>query len=249
MPGFEAWARNRIEAPALDLSGGFAAYQARLAERQGVKVAGVFKSVLGQAKRRMEREIGPVRFVDRDESPAALDALFRWKSAQWQRTVGMQTDRFATPWVRGFVSDLSRSRVADLEGCLSTLYVGDRIVAVHLGLRSGAMMHSWFPAYDIDMATYSPGMYLLLETARAASEKGVTELDLGRGVSPYKSRVMTHSRTVLIGDASSPAWLGHGLRRVHLLRDASRAALRPWWRAAKGLRGRPGVAAASGEDV
>lgn len=236
-PGFEPWFIQQIASPLMDLTGGFDAYRDRLSGVQGVKVAGVFKMIWGQARRRIERDIGPVRFVRRDNSQQALGALLRWKSDQWVRTGGYASDRFAIPWVRSLVSDLTCHSSLDLEGWLSALYAGERILAVHLGLRSGRILHSWFPAYDVEMSTYSPGLLLLLFTAQAAAADGIEELDLGRGASPYKSRVMTGSRNVGIGYASSPALIGQSLRASRLIMDEAKSLLRPTIRFMKNVLG------------
>ena len=77
-------------------------------------------------------------------------------------------------------------------GLLSTLSVGDRLAAVHLGMRSSQVWHSWFPAYDPALASYSPGLLLLLRMAESARGLGLGAIDLGPGPAPYKRVMMSH---------------------------------------------------------
>ena len=77
-------------------------------------------------------------------------------------------------------------------GLLSTLSVGDRLIAVHLGMRSSQVWHSWFPAYDPALASYSPGLLLLLRMAESARGLGLNAIDLGPGTAPYKQVMMSH---------------------------------------------------------
>jgi len=71
-------------------------------------------------------------------------------------------------------------------GSLSTLYPGDRLLAVHLGLHSETVLNYWFPTYDADpaMSRYSPGMVLLLQEA---GEHGIAQYNFGRGPERYKA--------------------------------------------------------------
>jgi CelD/BcsL family acetyltransferase involved in cellulose biosynthesis len=74
------------------------------------------------------------------------------------------------------------------------LYAGDVVAALHLGLRSGQVWHSWFPAYNPDLDRYSPGLVLMLElAAAAASALGIREIDLGKGEARYKLALATGS--------------------------------------------------------
>jgi CelD/BcsL family acetyltransferase involved in cellulose biosynthesis len=65
------------------------------------------------------------------------------------------------------------------------------VVAVHLGLRSDHTLSCWFPAYDVDLARYSPGLWLHLKMAEAAAQAGLRYLDLGKGDEEYKQSLKT----------------------------------------------------------
>src|SRR5207248_8103260 len=75
-----------------------------------------------------------------------------------------------------------------MAGVLSCLYADDELVAAHFGMRSGAVLHSWFPAYTPSLNRYSPGLVLLRMVLEAAPAHGVEVFDLGPGTESYKSR-------------------------------------------------------------
>jgi CelD/BcsL family acetyltransferase involved in cellulose biosynthesis len=169
----------------MDVSRGYDAYvEARLAESRKV-----FRST--QAKlRKLEREVGALRFDFASRDASVLAQLVEWKSAQYRRTG--RRDRFARPWIATLVRDLLAGDI----GVLSALYAGDHLVAAHFGLRSHGTLSCWFPAYDTRFARYSPGLALHLEMARAAAAEGLQRLDLGKGDEPYKLSLRTGSADV-----------------------------------------------------
>jgi arginyl-tRNA--protein-N-Asp/Glu arginylyltransferase len=79
---------------------------------------------------------------------------------------------------------MSRER---LEGILTwpvpltlTLYEKDSLVtAATLEVRSERLSHFWFSAYDLSLIDQSLGMWLMLDGARRAKERGVPEYYLG----------------------------------------------------------------------
>jgi CelD/BcsL family acetyltransferase involved in cellulose biosynthesis len=92
-------------------------------------------------------------------------------------------------------------------GVCSTLRAGDRLVAVHVGMRSPQVLHWWFPAYDRELARYSPGMILLFRLAEAAHSAGIRTIDLGKGDEDYKQRVMTRGVVIREGAVEMPSLL------------------------------------------
>ena len=83
---------------------------------------------------------------------------------------------------------------------LSSLYAGDKLVALHLGMRSGTTFHYWFPAYNPQYSKYSPGFMLLMHLIQESAEKGIRMIDLGAGDEQYK--LWIRNDTVLIGRGS-----------------------------------------------
>ena len=76
-------------------------------------------------------------------------------------------------------------------GILSTVHIGDRLIAAHFGIRSDHVLHWWFPVYDPAYAQLSPGWILLREVIAATPGLGVSRIDLGRGDDEYKRRAKT----------------------------------------------------------
>lgn len=198
--------------PTLDLSGGYQKY----AEDRRAAGSDYIRKTEGLA-RKLAREHGELTFRLHDDG-AALDQLMAWKSAQYRES-GL-TDAFAVPWTRALMAKLARTRSDRFSGLCSTLHAGDKLVAVHVGMRSSSELHYWFPAYDPEFAKYSPGTLLLLRLAETLAEQGVTSIDLGKGDSLYKQRLMT---------GAVP--LGEGF----VERPSPVAALRAWQRRAEAL--------------
>jgi CelD/BcsL family acetyltransferase involved in cellulose biosynthesis len=197
---FERYATWRSVSPQMDLRGGYEAYA------HDRRVAG--SDIVSQTERKarnLAREHGPVVFTLNDQSPAAWDCLFRWKSAQYRRT-GM-TNPFQFPWMPALLRRLCAVDEPEFGGVLSSLRVGERIVAVHMGMRSRTVLHWWFPAYDPVYARYSVGIILLLRIAKAATGAGIAILDLGKGEALYKQRSMTGATPLLEGSAERSPWM------------------------------------------
>ncbi len=166
--------------PALDLSGGHAAWrQRRLAA--GARRLGE----LPRKARKLAREVGPLRFEADCRDPQVLRTVMAWKSAQCVRT-GAQ-DCFAPAWARALVEQVAATDRPGFGGRLSALWAGDALVAAHFGMRSAQVWHWWFPVYDAAHAAYSPGALLLDALAGAAAAQGHRLLDLGKGDEPYKA--------------------------------------------------------------
>jgi CelD/BcsL family acetyltransferase involved in cellulose biosynthesis len=207
-------------------------YEAYLAERQRTSKK-IFRSTFSKL-RKLEREVGETHFEFDDQDRQALDLLMRWKSAQYRRT-GLW-DRFAVRWIVALVRDLFESRSEGCLGTLSTLRCDGRVVALHLGLRSESSLSCWFPAYDVGLAKYSPGLGLHLKMAEAAAAAGIQYLDLGKGDEDYKQSLKTGDVIVAEGWIDRPTApalarrFGQAPRRFVLshppLRRAMRSALK-----------------------
>ena len=179
----EAWQRPPVavvqsSSPGLDLSSGFEAYHRRKLE------SGTTLGKLPRKLRKLEREVGPLRFTLDDRDPAVFDTVIRMKAEQCRRTG--QLDYFAWGWTRALVEHIRDIDQADFGGRVSSLYAGDTLVAAHMGMRSPTVWHWWFPVYSQAHYGYSPGSLLLLKVAEAAAAQGHTLLDLGKGDEAYK---------------------------------------------------------------
>ncbi|MBV8620601.1 MAG: GNAT family N-acetyltransferase [Curvibacter sp.] len=199
-------ARLRSASPVMELEGGMTAYRARLGAASKKGAAGIFQSV-GNARRRIERQIGPLRLALQCHDPAVYERLVQLKSAQFVRTVGARQDPFALPWFNQVLRSVMETDTPGFAGQLSALFAGDRLVACHLGLRSGPVCHIWFITYDHEFSAYSPGLLLLMAMAEAAPSAGLGLFDLGRGDQLYKQRFQTGTVPLGQGAVSRPAWL------------------------------------------
>ncbi|GAA4953014.1 CelD/BcsL family acetyltransferase involved in cellulose biosynthesis [Nonomuraea thailandensis] len=191
-PGFERWVVTRRPSPYLDVSGGLDGYLGR-ASKSG-------KDNMGQARRRLARaarELGEVRFEADSCDAEALARVIELKRAQYAAT-GAQ-DYFAEPERVRLLESLLKTRDPGFGGVLSTVHAGPRLLAAHFGLRSGGVLHWWFPVYDPELAKLSPGWILLRELVAAAPALGVSRIDLGRGEDEYKRRAKTGESVVCQG--------------------------------------------------
>lgn len=209
---FRPFHRRVSDSPILDLSRGFEAW---VAER---RASGSNRIPQTRRKtRKLEREHGPLRFEPEVSDPDVLDRVIAWKSEQCRRT-GV-SDFFALDWTVDLVRRIHRTRTGDFAGVLSALWVGDRLAAAHMGMRSRRTCHWWFPVYEHDLARYSPGSVLLLELARWSAEQGLDTLELGKGDDAYKQGMLSGNVPVAEGCVTRPSVVALG-RRVRRTAEA-----------------------------
>jgi CelD/BcsL family acetyltransferase involved in cellulose biosynthesis len=210
-PAFDPYIVSTRPSPYLDTTGGLDGYLGR-ASRTG-------KDNMSQARRRAakaERAIGPVRFTADTVDDGALARVIALKRAQYAATGGR--DYFDRPDRVDLMSRLLHTRGTDFAGILSTLHIGDELVAAHFGIRSDHVLHWWFPVYDPAFAQLSPGWMLLRELVAASPTLGIRRIDLGRGDDEYKRRAKTGEVQVCQGVLTRS-----GTRRI--LRRARHAAI------------------------
>jgi CelD/BcsL family acetyltransferase involved in cellulose biosynthesis len=181
---FTSFIDSHRPSPFIDTIGGLDGYLGR-ASRSG-------RDNMGQARRRAakaERELGPVRFEADIIDEKALQRLVELKRAQYASTGAR--DYFTDPRRAALLVRLLHTRDPEFAGILSTLYAGRYLLAAHFGIRSGPVLHWWFPVYDPVYAHLSPGWILLRELVAAAPSLGIVRIDLGRGDDEYKRRAKT----------------------------------------------------------
>jgi CelD/BcsL family acetyltransferase involved in cellulose biosynthesis len=183
---------NTSPSPFMDLSQGFDAY-GKSREEAGCEEWGQAK----KKTRKAANQVGPVRFEFHTDDDTVFRTLARWKGEQYVRT--QKTNLFAVPWVEAFLESLRRRCGVEFAGVLSALYFGDRLAAVHLGMRCGDVLHAWFPAFETELARYSPGTILFFELAKAAAAAGIRRIDLGKGPEKFKVGLMSGSVPVAEG--------------------------------------------------
>jgi len=166
--------------PFMDLSNGFDEYVESWKQSGSSQ-----RTQIRRKQRKLERERGPIRFEWHTHKEAVFDQLMAWKRAQRERTRTFDILQFE--WVVSALKSIWQTRSNAFSGILSAMYVGDRLVAAHLGMCTSTVFHHWFPSYDREFYRYSPGLILLLEMAQAAAGRGIHRLDLGKGPEQYKS--------------------------------------------------------------
>lgn len=178
--------------PYIDVSGGYEAY----ADERRKAGSDVLRTA-ERRKRRLAREVGPVRF----EWHVADDALFSracdWKRAQLQRLYF--SDMFNSPYIRQVIADVRKMDSEPFQFVLSALFAGDHPIAAHFGVRSYRVMSSWIPMYDEQYARHSPGLILMMELARHTPAVGIDRIDLGRGENQTKMSLMSGSIRLALG--------------------------------------------------
>jgi CelD/BcsL family acetyltransferase involved in cellulose biosynthesis len=137
--------------------------------------------------RRLERDFGPLRFELHTQDRIVYDHLIAWKSDQYYRTNA--PDIFRHTWVMDVLRAIWRTQEDGFRGALSALYAGDRLIAAHLGMVSGATWHYWFPTYDTTLGgRHSSGLVLILKMIEHAPSEGITQIDMGMGLGRHKDQ-------------------------------------------------------------
>jgi len=180
------------DSPCMDVRQGFAAYcQAR-------QKAGCGRlAKLEYSRRRIEREVGPIRLEPHTDEQRLFDLLLRWKVEQYQR-IGAR-NCLASAWVVALLDRIRRIQGPGFAGVLSVMYAGGRPAALHLGMRYDGVLHAWYPTYDRDLAKYSPGLVFWLEMLRACEGLAIHRIDLGKGQEPYKAHFRSGGTPVAEG--------------------------------------------------
>ncbi|HXV24505.1 MAG TPA: GNAT family N-acetyltransferase [Alphaproteobacteria bacterium] len=185
---------------AIDLSAGAEAYWQRLhAQRPGVI------REIERRRRRIERELGPLAFRFRSEAPfSVLEKLIVLKREQYRRT-GV-ADALRVAWKRDLLRRLAALQSADCAGVLSVLEAGGQLLAAHFGLRSGAVLHYWFPVYAPELAPFAPGRLLLAGMIDAAADEGIRRIERGTGTGPAKRDFANAEVTYGRGMVRTSSW-------------------------------------------
>lgn len=150
-------------------------------------------------KNKLDREVGPVRFVPHVADPAILATLMKWKNDQYSKTNNPRI--LDVSWIRNLLEKILEFDGESFAPMLSVLYTGDRVAAIALSMRSFGVLHQWFPAYDVEFYRHSPGALLLIETMKSAESLGIRHIDLGKGPEEYKQRSMNGVTRVVEGTA------------------------------------------------
>jgi CelD/BcsL family acetyltransferase involved in cellulose biosynthesis len=148
-----------------------------------------------KARRALEREFGPVSLEWNSVELAHIDQMIEWKSHKYYGTRRL----FSDPTARSIVKDLAASNDEDCRGVVSVLSARERPTAIHFGLLGPRSLVGWFMAYDPELSRFAPGKMLWHPLAKAAEERGVSQIDLGPGRETYKFELANGSYMVAGG--------------------------------------------------
>lgn len=197
---FEPYVTAHATSPHIDIGSGYE----RFAQQTREGGSDYIKKTEGLA-RKLGRDVGPLRFTLHEMGSGAMEQLIDWKRDQY-RTAGT-LDVFRVSWTRDLLDRIAHIQTAEFAGVCSALRVGDKILAVHMGMRSREVFHYWFPGYAPEFAKFSSGIILLLRLAEALSNDGVRTIDLGKGDSQYKQRLMSGGVELREGAVEMPSLL------------------------------------------
>lgn len=166
----------------LDLSQGFEVFQNEK-QRSGQRTIRRAQQKL----RKIEREVGRVQLVGQTHDETVLTQLLKWRMEEY-RQCGC-VNYLAEEWTREVLRRVVSTKAGPFAGMMSALYAGDHLLAVHLGMRNGGLLHGWFPAFNAAFSKYSPGLLLWVRLAQASRQLGLTCIDLGMGTERYKQNL------------------------------------------------------------
>jgi CelD/BcsL family acetyltransferase involved in cellulose biosynthesis len=202
---FGKFSRSRWSSTVMDLSSGFDAYARARRETGSSMIA-----KLGRSAGKLEREHGSLSYVQHTADRAIFELLLEWKQRQLERIGAVNIFRRA--WIRQMLRLVHETQSDAFAGLLSVLYVGEEVVAVHLGMRSSTVLHSWFPAYDPRFARYSPGQILYLKMAESVPSLGIRAIDFGPGEYQHKLRWQSFETPLLVGMVEVPSLAAQAVR-------------------------------------
>jgi CelD/BcsL family acetyltransferase involved in cellulose biosynthesis len=194
--------------PQMDLSGG---YDACISAKGASWKRG--QRDMSRKLRKMEREIGPIRFEFSSDSSDLFDAHVEMRNTLYRR-MGLRTN-YCTGWEGEVLRNLRKTRGAEFRSVLSVFFAGSLPVAAHFGLVSSGVFHWWFPAYDISVQRYSPGLQLIDHCARQSAMEGVSIIDFGKGGDRYKALFADCNVPMVKGSAYQHGSFAARARTVH----------------------------------
>lgn len=192
---FRSYFSKPALAPYMDLSGGFDVYRMNRANADAREIP-----QLSRRMRKVERELGELRFLAHNPDPEVFAQMIEWKRDQY-RTTGV-VDVFSFPWTVALLKELLNRSCPQLSILISTLHIGNQLAAVHYGMVSNGILHGWFPVYDPQWARYSTGIILWGAIAKASQGLGIRRIDLGKGDHRFKNALMSGAVTVYEGSVT-----------------------------------------------
>lgn len=161
-----------------------------------LKAHGKSQKNLATKRRLLERDVGLVRFVQKTADSLLLRPIFEWKRQRFgSLSQGIQRTMEETLHTEeeGFASTLS------------ALYAGEKLVAVHFGMKGDNTLFYWLPAFNPECYKFSPGGLLIQELTAHIHGFEASTLDLGPGGETYKDYFCNRTVDLLRGSYELPS--------------------------------------------
>lgn len=244
LPKYRAMTIARSTAPALGVitSGSWDAYYASLSSQ--------ITGNLQRLRRKAEKALGPLSYVQRDPGPADVDALLEtvvavegsgWKGRQGS-SIAARAD------LRDFFRRYCHRAAASRRLRVSMLSFGSQVAAVELSIEAYARLWQLKIGFDDRAAAYYPGLHLTVGSIRTAFERGLDSYEFLGSAAAWEERWRPEPReyqTLAVYPVTAPGLAG-------MCRDAARAGWQHTRRAAAGMAARvrgPQADARIGHDV
>lgn len=145
---------------------------------------------LANRRRKIVKEYGELSFFESDlVTQDQVDFVIEQKRRQYKKTNAK--DIFLDPFPARLLHILRKGDSTSCKLFLSELYVGDKWVASHLGIRNGSLLHYWFPVYSETFSLFSPGLLLLENIINHMPVNALQLIDFGAGDADYKRMFAT----------------------------------------------------------
>lgn len=205
-----AGAIHYSRSPYADLTAGYDAYVTN-------RLKGSRKNLkdLDRRRRKIEREVGPLRFNYHDSRDETWRTLVAMKNKSYERLKVRSI--LDVGWVDRALSALRATSNEHFAGLLTSIYAGERMIAGQFGMRSKTTWCWWFNSYDFDFKNYAPGMLLIVEAVKRAPKEGLTMIDFGRGDADYKMVFSSGETPLCEGSIEAPGSRAGALRRAQKL--------------------------------
>jgi len=185
-PGFTLHVEHAFEAPAFDISSGWDAYLAGKSKKTRSRL----RESLARSQNAGEMSL---RFFSLpQEYDELLERLQTLDAKTWQGQNG--TGLFSTPDNAAFYGELVSCTSQDVHVCVGLLQLGGRDSAYSISIYQGGTTFFLKIGQDPEFDFCRPGVITMAQMGEHAAELGLTEVDLGPGVSEDKRRWETHRR-------------------------------------------------------
>ncbi|MEA3254493.1 MAG: GNAT family N-acetyltransferase [Candidatus Altiarchaeota archaeon] len=126
------------------------------------------------------------RMENFDEADDLMEKFFEQHISRWEST--STPSMFYDPRHRTFYHSILKSMLPKKWVTFSTLKFDDKVIAFLFGFSYDNTYSEYIVSFDINYAKRSPGMIAFKYNIEDTLNRGVSEYDLGRGNTPYKSR-------------------------------------------------------------